>query len=216
MTDKKKLDNFQPDELEEIKNRLSSLENTVAPLTDNIKKFGEQLKAAQTLFDQVHIDVETIREGARYDEIATAIRELTEKIGTSQPLVEAMKPTTLDFSKIPNLEKLDIDSTKTPITIRPKEFLADLWGSTNDAIKDLGGQWIRDGQNSRWEIGGAIASTQPQKTQRTIKNPDAPATTKQIAWLENQKIFVKDGLTKGEASKLIQRRMNELDAKKKA
>jgi len=36
--------------------------------------------------------------------------------------------------------------------VSPKRFLGDLWGPVNEAIRSLGGSWIREGRESRWEI----------------------------------------------------------------
>ena len=47
---------------------------------------------------------------------------------------------------------VDIDEGEETITVSPKRFLGDLWGPVNDAIRSLGGMWIRDGRESRWEI----------------------------------------------------------------
>jgi len=41
--------------------------------------------------------------------------------------------------------------------ITPIKFLGDMWGPINTAVRDLGGGWIRDGKQSRWEIKGAAA-----------------------------------------------------------
>jgi len=43
--------------------------------------------------------------------------------------------------------------------VSPKKFLGDLWGQVNDAIRSLGGTWIREGRESRWEI----RKTKPQQ-----------------------------------------------------
>jgi hypothetical protein len=47
---------------------------------------------------------------------------------------------------------LDIEENEFIILVNPKKFLGDQWGPINDKIRDLGGMWIRDGRNSRWEI----------------------------------------------------------------
>ncbi len=47
---------------------------------------------------------------------------------------------------------LDIEENETTISVTPKKFLGDLWGPVNDNMKTIGGTWIRDGRNSRWEI----------------------------------------------------------------
>jgi hypothetical protein len=51
-----------------------------------------------------------------------------------------------------DLTLVDLDEGEEIITISPKKFLGDLWGPINDAVRSIGGGWIRDGRNSRWEI----------------------------------------------------------------
>ena len=41
--------------------------------------------------------------------------------------------------------------------ITPIKFLGDLWAPINTAVHDMGGKWIRDGRQSRWEIKDASA-----------------------------------------------------------
>jgi hypothetical protein len=45
-----------------------------------------------------------------------------------------------------------VDEGEEVVTVAPKRFLGDLWGPVNDAIRSLGGMWIREGRESRWEI----------------------------------------------------------------
>lgn len=51
-----------------------------------------------------------------------------------------------------DLALIDIEEGTEYISIRPKKFLGDLWGPINEAIRALGGGWIREGRDSRWEI----------------------------------------------------------------
>lgn len=51
-----------------------------------------------------------------------------------------------------DLTLVDVDEGEEVVTVSPKRFLGDLWGPVNDAIRSLGGMWIRDGRESRWEI----------------------------------------------------------------
>jgi hypothetical protein len=51
-----------------------------------------------------------------------------------------------------DISQLNIEENETLISISPKKFLGDQWGPINDKIRELGGNWIRDGRNSRWEI----------------------------------------------------------------
>jgi len=47
---------------------------------------------------------------------------------------------------------LNIEEGEELTIISPKKFLGDLWGSINDTIRSMGGSWIREGRDSRWEI----------------------------------------------------------------
>ena len=51
-----------------------------------------------------------------------------------------------------DLSLVDVEEGEEVITISPKRFLDDLWGPINDAVRSLGGSWIREGRESRWEI----------------------------------------------------------------
>jgi hypothetical protein len=51
-----------------------------------------------------------------------------------------------------DLTLVNVDEGEEIVTVSPKKFLGDLWGAINDAIRSLGGGWIRDGRDSRWEI----------------------------------------------------------------
>jgi len=51
-----------------------------------------------------------------------------------------------------DLALVDVEENGAMTSVSPKKFLGDLWGPINDAIRTLGGNWVRDGRNSRWEI----------------------------------------------------------------
>lgn len=51
-----------------------------------------------------------------------------------------------------DLSLVDVEEGGEVIIISPKRFLGDLWGPINDAVRALGGSWIREGRESRWEI----------------------------------------------------------------
>lgn len=51
-----------------------------------------------------------------------------------------------------DLTLVNVDEGEEIVTVSPKKFLGDLWGPINDAVRSLGGGWIRDGRDSRWEI----------------------------------------------------------------
>jgi len=47
---------------------------------------------------------------------------------------------------------LNIEEGEDTTLVSPKKFLGDLWGPINETIRTLGGVWIREGRESRWEI----------------------------------------------------------------
>jgi hypothetical protein len=51
-----------------------------------------------------------------------------------------------------DLALVNVEEDGADVSVSPKKFLGDLWGPINDAIKTLGGSWVRDGRNSRWVI----------------------------------------------------------------
>lgn len=51
-----------------------------------------------------------------------------------------------------DVSQLDVEENETTISVSPKKFLGDQWGPINDKIREIGGNWVRDGRNSRWEI----------------------------------------------------------------
>ena len=66
-------------------------------------------------------------------------------------------PPTLDVStKLQqagvDISQLEIIQEETGTVISPVKFLGDMWGQVNDAVRGMGGSWVRDGRNSHWEI----------------------------------------------------------------
>ena len=51
-----------------------------------------------------------------------------------------------------DLTLVDVEEGDDIVSVSPKKFLGDLWGPINEAIRTVGGGWIRDGRSSRWEI----------------------------------------------------------------
>jgi len=47
---------------------------------------------------------------------------------------------------------LEIKEGEEVTVISPKRFLGDLWGPVNEAVRSLGGVWVREGRESRWEV----------------------------------------------------------------
>jgi hypothetical protein len=72
-----------------------------------------------------------------------------------KPLEEAERPTSISerlSSMGVDVSLLEIEEREGVTVITPKRFLGDLWGSINEAIKGMGGTWVREGKQSRWEI----------------------------------------------------------------
>jgi hypothetical protein len=51
-----------------------------------------------------------------------------------------------------DVSQLDVEENETMISVSPKKFLGDQWGPINDKLREIGGNWVRDGRSSRWEI----------------------------------------------------------------
>jgi len=51
-----------------------------------------------------------------------------------------------------DLSLVEFDEVRGSVVIKPNRFLGDLWRPIHDAVRGLGGVWIRDGRSSRWEI----------------------------------------------------------------
>ncbi len=51
-----------------------------------------------------------------------------------------------------DLALVDVEQSEGTAMVSPKKFLGDMWGPINDTMRGLGGTWIRNGRNSRWEI----------------------------------------------------------------
>lgn len=77
-----------------------------------------------------------------------AERPLLEPSITRPPtgIVERLASAGVDLSLV------DVEEGEDVVVIRPKRFLGDLWGPVNEAVRALGGSWIREGRESRWEI----------------------------------------------------------------
>jgi hypothetical protein len=59
-----------------------------------------------------------------------------------------------------DLNLINIEEGEELTIISPKKFLGDLWGPINDAIRSMGGIWMREGRDSRWEIKKETAGDQ--------------------------------------------------------
>ncbi len=51
-----------------------------------------------------------------------------------------------------DISLLNIEEGDEAVLISPKKFLGDLWAPINETMRSLGGAWIREGRESRWEI----------------------------------------------------------------
>jgi hypothetical protein len=58
-----------------------------------------------------------------------------------------------------DLSLVNVEEGEEMIVISPKRFLGDLWGPVNEAVRTLGGYWVREGRESRWEIRKELLST---------------------------------------------------------
>ena len=76
-------------------------------------------------------------------ESAPAIKPLTS-------LIAEIK-TALDKEKL-DVNRLKFEETEKTVVITPRAWLQDDWAIVNQIVKDFKGAWIRDGQQSRWEI----------------------------------------------------------------
>jgi hypothetical protein len=100
--------------------------------------------------------------GAKIGVVLSVGKAVTAPLSTqpspvAEPLEEAEWPPRQDFrTKLEaagvDLALVDVEQSDNMVTVTPKKFLGDLWGPINDSLKTLGGNWIRNGRNSRWEI----------------------------------------------------------------
>jgi len=73
----------------------------------------------------------------------------------SAPSIPATQPATLEGKLTAagiDVTLVDVNEESEVISITPKKFLGDLWSPINDSVRTLGGNWVRDGRQSRWEI----------------------------------------------------------------
>ena len=73
----------------------------------------------------------------------------------STPSRPITQPVTLDEKLAAagiDITLVDVNEEADVISVIPKKFLGDLWSPINDSVRTLGGNWIRDGRQSRWEI----------------------------------------------------------------
>jgi len=77
-------------------------------------------------------------------------KEPAPPIKPSTSLIAEIK-TALDKEKF-DVNRLKFEETEKTVVITPRAWLQDDWAIVNQIVKDFKGQWIRDGQQSRWEI----------------------------------------------------------------
>jgi hypothetical protein len=83
---------------------------------------------------------------------ATAI---TQHVDAPEEETEAWPPSNLgEKLKAAGVDTnlLNIEEGEEATLVSPKKFLGDLWGPINETMRSLGGTWIREGRESRWEI----------------------------------------------------------------
>ena len=87
--------------------------------------------------------------------IVISVGKAETKIIHQEPSTEDWPPQTaqaiLEAAGV-DISLLDIEEDDAQISVSPKKFLGDLWGPINDKLREIGGNWVRDGRNSRWEI----------------------------------------------------------------
>ncbi len=77
---------------------------------------------------------------------AEADEEASEAWPPSSSFAEKLKAAGVDTSL------LNVEEGEDVTLVSPKKFLGDLWGPINESMRALGGTWIREGRESRWEI----------------------------------------------------------------
>lgn len=95
--------------------------------------------------------------GSRIGIVISVGKEEAPVVVHEEPKAEERPPEGVDFKvKLEaagvDLALVDVEQSEEALTVSPKKFLGDLWGPINDAMRGLGGTWIRNGRNSRWEI----------------------------------------------------------------
>ena len=83
------------------------------------------------------------------------VATVTQAIDAAEKETEAWPPSSFSEKiKTAGIDTslLNIEEGEEVTLVSPKKFLGDLWGPINDTIRSLGGIWIREGRESRWEI----------------------------------------------------------------
>ena len=213
---------------------LQKIKEAVAILIPDVQKLTTRIDAAAELIEKVNRENEAaldamaeIRSLQALQDIAAGVNGILEfkkefaaqgpaayrrENGPDEP--QPKQHGTRDYHS--ELAEAGVDMTLVDVKVdggvayvTPKKFLGDLWGPIMEAVKSLGGEWIRDDKNSHWKVGVSGRTSPSPRTQSggstpQIREPNAPASEKQIALLKKLNVYVKPGLTKGEASKLIE------------
>lgn len=219
---------------EATKQRIAPLNEACTRLTADIQTLTTRIDAAAELIEKVNRENEAaldamaeIRSLQALQDIAAGIHGILEfkkefaaqgpaayrrENGPDEP--QPKQPGDRDYhSELAaagvDMSLVDVKVDGDVAYITPKKFLGDLWGPIMDAVKSLGGEWIRDNKNSHWKIGasgGTSPSPRPQSggSRPQIREPNAPASEKQIALLRKLKVSFASDITKGEASRLIE------------
>ena len=119
--------------LDNIDSYLSKDESKVIWLTcpDCGSKIGIILSVGKATVITQHVDI-----------VAEEVTEAWPPSNFSEKLKSAGVDTNL----------LNIEEGEDATLVSPKKFLGDLWGPINETMRSLGGTWIREGRESRWEI----------------------------------------------------------------
>jgi hypothetical protein len=87
--------------------------------------------------------------------VVLSVGKAAQTVAAAQEIVTAWPPTGINdrlASAGVDLTLVDVEEGDEIVTVSPKKFLGDLWPPINDAIRSIGGGWIRNGRSSRWEI----------------------------------------------------------------
>ena len=130
----------------------------------NQEKFMRDMNTRFEMIDRIHVSVVKLENSLGF-QVASTIDQGTETVSTSvtEPLVEIdvserkEVPPVDENAVIADLQEYteELDVSNFPESISPKKFMGDRWQGVMDALKPHGYVWVRDGKNSRWEIGEA-------------------------------------------------------------
>jgi hypothetical protein len=116
-----------------------------------MEEFGQQADTVRAL---IYREMQTNLAIKNDEEAANLIqKQFAEKVNP------AVEPDDVSYDKVIDImNKADFDPQLVTISpdgdvVKPKKFLGDLWGNINEALRNAGYQWIREGRDSRWVKG---------------------------------------------------------------